>query len=63
MFWTITLIGIVALFVVFWRYASKIELAVQEEQEWLNYINYLYQINSPEYYTWQDAFEEKFLRG
>lgn len=59
--WIGALAAIVLLFWWLWRFAERIEQAEYEEEQWREYINYLWQSDPAQAQYWQYEYERKFL--
>ena len=59
-FWALLLGTLTIVFWMLWRFAAKIEREETEEQQWLAYIQQLWQYDPYEAQRWQIMFDQKF---
>ena len=62
LFWGSALIVICFIFWRLWKYASKIEQLELEEEQWKNYLNWLWQTDPYQAQYYQQQFEEKYYQ-
>jgi uncharacterized membrane protein (DUF106 family) len=60
--WIGALIAIIITFAWLWHFAGKIESDEREEQQWREYIQYLWGVDQNQAWQWQQAYEQRFLR-
>jgi len=61
-FWIGVIVGISLLFWWLWKFADRIEREEAEEQQWIAWLQQLWQYSPYEAQYWQSVFEEKFMR-